>query len=140
MPGITACIDGLAAAAARRVRESVRILLTLLLAGWGVVALLRDLTGMVTARGPTAVEEPAPIALARCEGSLAEARGQRARSPGDALACLRVATLELRRAELLSLVSYEKMHGPDWSHVLRPAPDAARARALDLLDEENRGR
>ena len=124
---------------ARRAREAARTLLLVLLAGWGAFALARDLAGMVAgeARGPVTAEEPAPVALARCEGSLAEARAHAGRKPQDAAAWGRVASLELRRAELLALVAYETRHGPDWRHVWTAPPDAVRWRAHFLREDRH---
>jgi hypothetical protein len=119
---------------ARWVRKTVWLLAVLLLAGWGAIAMVRDLARLMAteARGPVTTEEPALMALARCEGSLAEARGQVSRDPVDAGARLRVASLELRRAELLALVAYTARHGPDWRHVFKPPPDTAGWRARFL--------
>jgi hypothetical protein len=122
---------------ARRARESARVLLLVLFAGWGIFALARDLIGLMAGgtHPPRVVAEPAPVALARCEGSLSAARAEAGRHPQDSAAWLRVASLELRRAELAALVAYETLYGPDWRHVWKPPPDAARWRARFLRSD-----
>jgi hypothetical protein len=123
-----------------RIVRTARALILVLLAGWGVVAVVRDLAGLIAAepRGPGAAREPSRIALARCEGSLVEARGQARRDPEDAAASLRVAFLELRRAELMALVAYEARYGPDWRQLWQAPPDTARWRAGFLRGDPER--
>lgn len=111
--------------------RTTRLLILALLAGWGMVAMVRDLAALVATpvTGTTRDGEPAPIALARCEGSLAEAHWKADRGASDAEARLRVASFELRRAELLAPVAYEARHGPDWRQLWRAPPDTASWRA-----------
>jgi predicted Zn-dependent protease len=81
-------------------------------------------------------------ALAQCERSLREARRQMREQPDDGPACLRVASLEMRRSDLLALLTEEMQShtaagtapesrvNPQWrQHFLRGDPAGTLGRA-----------
>lgn len=75
----------------------------------GVVAAVLVLWGTIASGRRTASSgNSVSAALARCDRLLAEARTQIARRPDDASVYLRVASLEMRRSDLLALTTYER--------------------------------
>jgi predicted Zn-dependent protease len=120
------------------------LLLTLAVGG-GAAEIYRILASPVTSTSPgrmSALASADAGALAQCERSLREARRQMQEQPEDGPSCLRVASLEMRRSDLLALLTEEMQShtaagtapesrvNPQWrQHFLRGDPAGTLGRA-----------
>jgi tetratricopeptide (TPR) repeat protein len=121
-------------------------LLLLLVVGGGAAEIYRILSSPATSTSPGRMSALALAdagALAQCERNLREARRQMREQPDDGPVCLRVASLEMRRSDLLALLTEEMQShtaagtsapesrvNPQWrQHYLRGDPAGTLGRA-----------
>jgi predicted Zn-dependent protease len=89
-------------------------LLLVLVVGGGAAGIYRILASPTPSTSPgrmSALASADAGALSKCERSLSEARRRMREQPDDGPACLRVASLEMRRSDLLALLT-EEMQSP----------------------------
>jgi predicted Zn-dependent protease len=126
-------------------------LLLVLLVGGGAAEIYRILASPAPSTSPgkmSALASADAGALSQCERSLSEARRRMREQPDDGPACLRVASLEMRRSDLLALLTEEMQSrtaagtaapesrvNPQWrQHFLRGDPAGTLGRAASAAE------